>query len=171
MRKLWSVLLLLPLLAFVTADWVNVQLNSRVSVSFPVKPDEKEMSGNAVWVADANADSRCMAMVLDFEKFGMDSAALAAEMGKETSFEQFKEGILGQIVGASLISEKKTTTNGYMTFEYVIDMGKTDTSALNLMYNKNIFIGSKMYSLSFYEKTLKRQPEARTKFFNSFKVK
>jgi hypothetical protein len=157
--------------AFTVADWVDVQLNKRVSVSFPVQPEEKEMGGNDVWIADANADSRCMAMILDFEKFGMDSAGLAAEMGKEASFAQFKDGILGQIEGATLISEKKTYTNGYMTFEYIIDMGKNDANALNKMYNKNIFVGSHMYSLSFYEKDNKPQAEARNKFFNSLKIK
>jgi len=163
-------LLFVPLLAFATADWVSVKLDNRVSVHFPVKPEEKEMSGNDVWVADAGPNARCMAMVLDFEKFGMDSTMLAAEMGKEESFSQFKEGILGQIEGSSLISEKKTTVAGKMCFEYVIDMGKTDTAALNKMYNKNVFIGNKMYSLSFYEKDAKPQVESRNKFFNSFKV-
>lgn len=163
-------LLFVPLLAFATADWVNVKLDDRVSVNFPATPDEKEMSGNAVWVADAGPNARCMAMVLDFAKFGMDSVTLAAEMGKEVSFTEFKQGILGQIEGSTLISEKKTTVAGKMCFEYVIDMGKTDTAALNKMYNKNVFIGNKMYSLSFYEKDDKPQPEARNKFFNSFKL-
>jgi hypothetical protein len=172
MRKKFLAFLFLPMLAFAaTTDWVNVNLDERVSVSFPNQPEEKEMSGNAVWVADASNDARCMAMVLDFEKFGMDSVMLAAEMGKEESFTQFKEGILGQIEGATLISERKTTTAGKMTFEYVIDMGKNDTAALNKMYNKNVFIGNKMYSLSFYEKDGKPQTEARNKFFNSFKLK
>lgn len=172
MRKKLLALLLLPALAFATTfEWISVQLDERVNVSFPAKPEEKEMSGNAVWVADAGLNGRCMAMVLDFEKFGMDSAMLAGEMGKEESFAQFKEGILGQIEGSTLISEKKTTTAGKMTFEYVIDMGKTDTAALNKMYNKNIFIGNKMYSLSFYEKNNNPQPAARNQFFNSFKLK
>jgi hypothetical protein len=162
-------LLFVPLLAFATADWVNVKLDERVSVTFPVTPEEKQMSGNAVWVADFGPNARCMAMVMDFEKFGMDSAMVAGEMGKEESFTQFKEGILGKIEGSTLISEKKTTVAGKMCFEYIIDMGKKDTAALNKMYNKNVFIGNKMYSLSFYEKEGKPQLEARNKFFNSFK--
>jgi hypothetical protein len=171
MRKKLFALLLLPSLAFATTiDWITVRLDDRVSVAFPAKPEEKEMSGNAVWVADSGPNARCMAMVLDFEKFGMDSATLAGEMGKDESFAQFKEGILGQIEGATLISEKKTTTSGKMTFEYVIDMGKKDTAALNKMYNKNIFIGNKMYSFSFYEKDHLPQTAAREKFFNSFKL-
>jgi len=171
MRKLWLSLLLVPMFAFVTTDWVSVQLNNRVSVSFPTQPDEKEMSGNQVWVQDAGSDARCMVMMMDFNKFGMDSTMLSAEMQKEESFEQFQEGIIGQIEGAKLISRKKTTTNGYLTFEYVIDMGKTDEGALNIMYNKNVFVGAMMYSLSFYEKNKKPQAEVRNKFFNSLKIK
>jgi hypothetical protein len=163
-------LLFVPLLAFATIDWVIVKLDSRVSVSFPIKPEEKDMSGNPVWVADANKDSRCMVMVIDFQKFGMDSVALAAEMEKEEAFDQFKDGILGQIEGSSLISEKKTTVAGKTSFEYIIDMGKKDTAALNKMYNKNVFIGNKMYSLSFYEKEGKPQDALRDKFFASFKL-
>jgi hypothetical protein len=92
-------------------------------------------------------------------------------MDKPEAFEQFKGGVVGQLAGASVISEKNTTINGRKVFEYLIDMGKKDSSALNRMYNRNIFIGAKMYTLSFFEKNEKPQAELRNKFFNSFKVK
>ena len=128
------------------------------------------MSGNLVWVAEANSDARCMAMVVDFAKFGMDSAMLAKEMLSPEAFGNFREGILGEIPGARLISEKNTKLQGKTSFEYVIDMGRKDTSALNIMYSKSVFIGAKMYSISFYEKAAKPQKALRNKFFQSVRI-
>jgi len=163
--------MILPLMAFTSFEWVTFSLDERVSVDFPVKPEQKEVSGNITWVAEENSNSRCMAMVLDFKNFGVDSAQLAAEFSNPKFAEDFKEGVLGQLSGASTISEKITTTLGYKTLEYVFDMGKKDTSSLNMMYNKNIFVGSKMYTMSFFEKNGKPQDETRNKFFKSFKLK
>ena len=101
----------------------------------------------------------------------MDSAQLAAEMGKPAFYEDFKNGVLGQIAGATIVSEKRTTTLGYKTFEYVIDGGKKDTSSLNIMHNRNIFVGAKLYTMNFFEKNSKPQDKTRNQFFGSFKVK
>jgi hypothetical protein len=171
MRKTLLILAFLPLVAFVTADWIAVKLDDRVSVNFPSVPQQNEKSGNTIWMADGNDASRCMAMVMDFSQYGLDSAGLASEMGKPESFEQFRDGVVGQIEGSSVISEKNTFINGRKVFEFLIDMGKADSSAFNKMYNRNYFIGTKMYSLSFFEKNDKPQPELRNKFFNSFKAK
>ena len=171
MRKTLSAFLFLPLFAFVTADWVTVKLDDRATIDFPSATEAKDMNGNLMWVQDVGKDARCMAMVYDFGMMGVDSAALADEMSRPEAFEQFKTGVVGQMEGASVISEKNTTVNGRKVFEYLIDMGKKDTSALNRMYNRNYFIGAKMYSLSFFEKNNKSQAELRNKFFSSFKVK
>lgn len=170
MKKSLFFLFLLPLAAFSVLDWSTVKLDGRVSIDFPEAPEQKEMSGNPVWVCDAEGGTRCMAMIVDFTKFGMDSAMVAQEMGKPESFSDFKNGVLGQIEGSSLISEKNTTVKGYRCFDYVIDMGKKDTAALNIMHNKNIFVGAKMYSFSYYEKNGKPVDAVKNKFFNSFKV-
>ena len=170
MKKQLFALIFLPLMAFAPFDWLTMSLDDKVSVDFPSKPKETEMSGNPVMIADVDKDSRCMSMVMDFKSLGMDSTQLAEEMKKPESLGQFKEGILGQIPGSSLISEKRTTTMGYTSFEFVIDMGRNDTSVLNIMHNRNIFVGSKMYSLSFYEKTGKPQETNRKRFFNSLKI-
>jgi len=158
-------------MAFASIDWVTVSIDKKVSIDFPVKPEQSEMSGNPVWTADANSDSRCMAMIIDFKNFGMDSAQVAAEMSKPEAYEDFKNGVLGQIAGSSLISEKITTTLGYKTFEYVISMGKKDTSSLNIMHNKNIFVGAKLYAMNFFEKNGKPQDQMRNQYFQSVKIK
>lgn len=171
MKKGFWFLLMLPLLAFVSFDWVTVSLDNRVSVDFPVQPEQGDQSGNPTWVASVNSNGRCMTMIVDFKNFGMDSAQLATEMTNPQFSEDFKGGVLGQLPGASIISEKKNPTLGYKTLEYLIDMGKKDTSVFNIMYNKNIFVGSKMYTLTFFEKTGKPQDKARDQFFNSIKIK
>jgi len=171
MKKQLLLAFILPFFAFNSIESVRVELDDRVSVEFPETPEEKTMNGNQVWVSDVGSDARCMVMVLDFAKFGMDSAAVADEMSREESFRTFKDGILGEMEGATLISEQKTTTLGYTTFAYHIDMGKTDTEALNVMYNRNVFIGRKMYSLSFYEKPGKPNADKRNHFFKSFKAR
>jgi len=171
MKKQLLFWLILPLMAFASIDWVTVSIDKKVSIDFPVKPEQSEMSGNPVWTADVNSDSRCMAMIIDFKNFGMDSAQVAAEMGKPEAYEDFKNGVLGQMQGSSLISEKTTTTLGYKTFEFVINMGKKDTSSLNIMHNKNIFVGAKLYAMNFFEKNGKPQDQMRNQYFRSVKIK
>src|SRR6185295_14255611 len=171
MKKQFLLWLILPLMAFTSFEWVTVSIDKRVSIDFPVKPEQSEMSGNPVWMADANSDSRCMAMIIDFKNFGMDSAQLATEMGKPEFYDDFKKGVLGQIEGSSIISEKITTTSGYRTFEYVINGGKKDTSSLNIMHNKNIFVGDKLYTINFFEKNGKPQDQVRDQYFRSIKIK
>ena len=171
MKKQFLFWLILPLMAFTSFEWVTVSIDNRVSIDFPVKPEQKEMSGNPVWTSDANSNSRCMAMIIDFKNFGMDSAQVAAEMSKPEAYEDFKNGVLGQIEGSSIISEKITTTSGYKTFEYIINMGKKDTSSLNIMHNKNIFVGAKLYTMNFLEKNGKPQEQMRNQYFRSIKIK
>lgn len=170
MKKIWLLACLFPVFAFVVNDWISVRIDNRVSVSFPLKPTEKEMSGNLVWTADASSDARCSVMRLDFTKFGYDSAKLMAEMEQEGAIGQFRVGLMGQFPNGKLLSEKGTTTKGKLTFDYVLDMGKENGNELTVMYTKNIFIGSNMYSLSFYEKRNRPQDELRKKFFNSFSL-
>lgn len=170
MKKLLIGLLLLPFLSFVAADWVTVKLDERVSVSFPSTPLTKEIGENNAWIQDIGKDARCMAMFMDFTNFGMDSAGVAAEMEKPESLANFRVGVLQEIANSKLVSEKTIKVKGYTCFEYVIDMGKTDPEALNMMYNRNIFIGSKMYTMNFFEKNNSSHEADRTKFFTSFKV-
>ena len=171
MKKQLLFWLMLPLMAFTSFEWITVSLDQRASIDFPTKPTQQEMSGNPTWLADLNNDARCMAMMVDFKNFGMDSAQLAAELAAPKFYADFKGGVLGQLPGSTLISETTGSVQGYKTAEYVIDMGKKDTSSLNIMYNKNIFVGSMMYTLNFFEKTGKPQEQARNQFFNSFKIK
>jgi hypothetical protein len=67
MKKQFLFWLILPLMAFTGIEWVTFSIDERVSIDFPMKPKQSESSGNPVWIADANSDSRCMAMVIEFK--------------------------------------------------------------------------------------------------------
>lgn len=170
MKKLFLGLLLLPFFAFTAADWITVKLDERAVVDFPAEPEKSDIEGNAQWIQDVDKDARCMAMIVDFKNLGMDSVQLAAEIVKEQSFIDFRQGVLKQMPGATLISEKKGTIAGKMYFEYLIKMNKSGQPDTFIVYNRNIFAGDKLYILSFYEKNnLPREPD-RNKFFASFRL-
>lgn len=171
MKKKLLIWLLLPLMAFTSIEWVTVAIDNKVSVDFPVKPVESESGGNPMWTADANSDARCMVLKIDFKNFGMDSAQVAAEMTKPEFYTDFKGGVLGQMEGATMVSEKITTFLGYKTFDYVINMNKKGDNSLNIMHNKNVFVGDKLYSINFFEKNGKPQEQLRDQFFRSVKIK
>ena len=171
LKKLLLLLFIIPVFAFTSINWITIELDEKVSVDFPLEPTQQDLSGNTMWVADINPDSRCMTMLMDFGKMGLDSAQMAKDISRPEAFDEFKDGMLGQMKGSSLISEKTTTTLGYKTFELVVDMGKKDTSALNVMHTRAIFINAKMYALYFYEKNGKPQDDSRNRFFNSLKIK
>lgn len=169
MKKLF-VLFFLPLAAFtIVSDWKTVNMDSRVSVSFPNEPEVQDNGGNPLWKTMANDHSICLAMIVDFEKFGLDSAGVAKEMSSDAGFSSFKTGMLGQMAGAYVLSEKKSIVSGRLTYDFVVNMGK-DSTSINKMYNRNIFVGSKLYSLSFMEKENQPEADLRNKFFASFKV-
>jgi hypothetical protein len=171
MRKQLLAFLLVPIFAFATAEWITVKLDDRASISFPSQPETKDAGGNTIWSQDIDTTARCMALTLDFVKFGLDSAMLAGQLQTDGFSEQFKGGILGQIPGASLVSEKSTTWNGRPVIEYVISKDSTGNNPYDMMYNRNIFAGTKMYSLSFFEKKSKPQEALRNKFLSSFSLK
>ncbi|MGZ5285949.1 MAG: hypothetical protein ACXWV0_09630 [Flavisolibacter sp.] len=169
MKKLFLFAALLPLLSFTLVEWINLKIDDRMSIDFPSQPTEKEMSGNPIWVADVDNNSRVMVMTMDFKNLGMDSAMLSDELTKPGSFEGFGQGVLQQMPGAKLLAEDSTRTQGYLTFNYKIDMGK-DTNELNIMYCKSIFINTTMYAIYFYEKEGGATEATRKSYFNSIRI-
>jgi hypothetical protein len=169
MKNLLVSLLFLPMMAFVVSDWVAVRLDDHVSVEFPSTPINSESQGHPVWVQDVDSNSRCMAMIVDFAQYGLDSMQLQEELKKPEMYEVFRNNLIAQLPGAKVMSEKNTLTDGRITYEFAIDMNKNDNE-LNYLYNRNIFFGTKVYSMSFYEKKNAPRINTRNKFFNSFLV-
>ncbi|MDB5251806.1 MAG: hypothetical protein JWP27_975 [Flaviaesturariibacter sp.] len=169
MKKQLLLCFLLPLFAFATIDWVNVQLDDHVTVSFPEKPTDTDMKGNDVKILDIGTDARCMSMIIDFEKMGVTAEQIAEEMKGEAAFENFRNSMVAQINGGKVIAEKNTMEQGYPCFEYTINMGPD--SQYGTMYTRNIFVGGKLYTLSFFEKKEKPKAETRERFLSSIKIK
>ncbi len=170
MKKL-SVLFLLPLLAFnFIADWQPQQMDARASVDFPVKPIESEMSGNPIWVANIDDQNRCMAMVFDYAAVGMDSAQVATELSDPSALAIFRDQLMGELESGTVLSEKSSSNNGHILFEYEIDRGG-DTLELNHWYSKCYFVSTKMYVLNYFEMSKTKDNPTRERFFRSFKVK
>lgn len=170
-KRLWIVLLVsLPFLAFVNFDWVTTSIDERTSVDFPSAPQKEEVQGNVVLTADGDK-SKYIAVLFDFGALGADSAMVAAELEKPAMMEEVKSGMMGQLKGATAVSEKDTFTNGYRTFEFIFDMPVSDSLGLNRMHAKTIFVAAKMYSLSFIESKDAPKEADRKRFFNSIKIK
>ena len=146
-----------------------VNMDEKATVIFPETPAYSDRSGNKVWTAEIDSASRCMAMVLDFENYGWDTAQIAEEFNNPNAFEEFKSSILNKMDGATIIGENERTEGGVTCFEFVIDMGN-ESGEINYLYTKNYFTGTKMYTLSFYQAE-EKEDEVAERFFKSFKVK
>lgn len=170
-KRLWILLFVfVPFMAFKSFDWITASIDDRVSVDFPATPEKQDMDGNAVLTANGDK-SKYVAVLFDFSKFGADSAMMAAELDKPGMMEQVKTGIMGELKGSTLVSEKDTVTNGYRTFEFIFDMPESDSLGLNRMHSKTVFVAAKMYSLSFVESKETPNEADRKRFFNSLKIK
>jgi hypothetical protein len=169
MKKQLLLLFLAPLFAFTTIDWTTVQLDEYVSASFPSTPTDREMSGNAVKMTDIGTSARCMSMIIDFEKMGVTAEQIAQEMKTPAAFENFRNSMIAQISGGKIIAEKNTMEQGYPCFEFTISMGSEAQYAI--MNTRNVFVGSKLYTLSFFEAKESALKETRERFLASFKVK
>jgi hypothetical protein len=170
MKKILWLGLILPFLAFVSFDWITTQLDDRVSVDFPATPTKQDAAGNAVYTA-TDGKSKYVAVEFDFSKFGADSAMMAAELDKPEMIGQVKSGIMSELKGSTLVSEKDTLTSGYRTFDLVLDLAPDSAGVVQRMYSKTVFVAAKMYSLSFVEKKDAPMEGDKVKFFNSLKIK
>jgi hypothetical protein len=169
-KQLLWLLLMLPLAAFTYAEWVSFKLDDRATINFPAQPETKDVNGNNMWLKDVDENGRCMAMVVDFAKFGTDSAGLAAELQKEGTYEMFKNSMLAQMPGATAISDKVTPYKGRPGYQIIVNATSAN-SKLDRVYMQMVFAGTKMYALSFYEGSAKPQEANRNKFLNSLVVK
>lgn len=163
-------LFLLPLLSFaVIEDAKTVALDEQAVIDFPVEPRYDEHSGNKVWMGDIDSTSKCTAMVLNFEEKGWDSVQIEAELGNPEAFEIFKQGLLDRMEGATIIEENEIKEGEVAHFDFVLEITEAGGTEYYL-YNKNYFVGNKMYTLNFYQAE-RKEDEVAKRFFESFKVK
>jgi hypothetical protein len=171
-KRLWVLLFLfVPFMAFKSFDWITTSIDERVTVDFPTLPEKQDADGNPVFSAGDDS-TKYIVVAFDFGKYGADSTMMAAELDKPEMMEQVKTGIMGELKGATLVSEKDTLTHGHRTFEFVFDIKSPDNPLESgRMHSKTIFVAAKMYSLSFVEKKGASLEAERKRFFNSVKIK
>jgi hypothetical protein len=165
-------LLILPIvcMSFIMQDWVTVSLDEKVSLAFPVKPEEVASDGSHVWNATDEAGSKYLAVVVDFAAFGIDSATLAKQLQGTAFYKGFASSMLDKFEGATIVSEEITKLSGWPAYKMEVQLpGKS--GAATKLYGLNVFIGTKVYSSSFYEAEGPPQQANRAKFFNSLTVK
>jgi hypothetical protein len=171
-RKLIATLLILPLFAFIKADWFTQSLdNSKVSINFPLKPERMvQANGTVVWKY-VNDVSICMVTVIDLNVMGMDSAAVKTMLADPGSLQEFRDGLIGQLKGSKLIAEAKAELSGFPSYDFTVDVSASSAEGdKDIMYTKSVFIGARLYGLYFHEKKGKLQEAERKQFFSSFKV-
>ena len=170
MKKILLILAAFVLVSFTGADWVRTSLDQRASVLFPKKTEAQAVGNNQMWQQEVDSTERCMALIIDFGQFGMDSAGVAAEMGKDENFDQFSESMIGQMEGATILAKDKVTENGRMVFKYTIDVSGMKGMPFKRMFSRNVFVAEKLYSLSYYTEGTEATPNT-SKFLNSLEVK
>jgi hypothetical protein len=167
MRKLFLFAFLLPLAAFTRLDWSPVKLDDRVSLSFPSQPTQSEFNGNQMWMSDIDAGTRVMAMIVDMEKLGVDSASLTPYLDQPEFYESFRNGALNNMPGATLVDEKHFQINGVHVYDMAVKYDDPSKSKYTKVYIRNMILGSKIYALNFFEN--KSTDNLRNKFFDSFR--
>ena len=168
MKRILTLLFLLPLLAVATNEWIVVALDNKIQVAFPARPEESERSGNPMWVSRTEDGATMLAMSVDFQKFGLDSAAAAEQFQMDEFLNSYRDGILGQLPEGKLIAEKKTMVQGHPQLDYTFTMG---TEKKQTYFSRSIFVGTRVYSLSFIDTKGDPKNPLLLQFFSSLRVK
>ncbi len=165
------ILLILPLFAFIKADWFSQAIDSKASISFPGKPEKAVQPNGDTWTFTSELTT-CSVAIIDMKALGMDSAAVKEMLADPKSLLEFRNGLLGEMKGSTLIGEAESKLGGYPSYEFTVDRSSSKADADKLiLYNKNVFVGDKIYGLYYYERKARLQESDRIQFFNSFKVK
>lgn len=170
MKEHLLLLLLLPLFSFNPFDWVAVKLDDRTSVEFPKQPVIEDLNGSPYYENENAGEAKCMAMITDFGKMGIDSATLSQSMSRTAALSELRESLLRDAKGSTLLSEKRMKVNNNIAFEYYINTGVNKPGHYDRMYYRAIVFKDRLYSLYFYENSGKPKVEMRKRFFDSFKT-
>jgi hypothetical protein len=167
--KKYFILLLLPLLAFGAFEWVSVKIDERVSIDFPSSPMQSEVSGNQTWIIDLDSNSRCMAMIVDLGKMGLDSASFTPLLDQDDFYEQYKTSTINSIGSINFVEGKRLRVLGRPAYDMVLEKEAPDLKFnYKRVYIRSVFLGMKLYAFSFFQK--KPADDQRQKFFESLRI-
>jgi hypothetical protein len=161
----------LPLFAFVKADWVEHKLDQKASISFPVAPVEFPYQNFRGW-RHLTDSSLLMAIPVSMAATGEDVELFKKEFNKPETLKAFREGVLQSMSAGKFISEKIAQTSGYPSYDIVFEIGGSLAMPKNmLVYTKSVFIEGSLYGLYYFEAKGTDQKKDRDQFFGSFKYK
>ncbi|RZL38915.1 MAG: hypothetical protein EOO96_01885 [Pedobacter sp.] len=161
-------LFLLPVSLLLNVEWERVAIDKKVSVLLP-KPIEKlNVDGKDAWYGEIDSAGKCMVMITDMGKMGMDSKTLAEELKRKEFYGKLKNGLaLGS--NGKPRNGQITTFKGYHAYKIDITMeeeeGTFDTKLLNF------FIGAKMYTFSVISQKGTTHSSAEAKLISSIIIK
>jgi hypothetical protein len=170
MMKYLLAFLLLPFISFIPVDWITVKLDNRTSIDFPAQPVVQDLNGTPYFENENAGEGKCIVMVTDFGKMGMDSATLSESMSRTAALAELRDGLLRDASGSTLLTEKRMKVGNNIAFEYHINTGANKPGHYNRMYYRAIVFKDRLYSLYFYEDAGKPKGEMRKRFFDSFKM-
>ncbi len=149
-------------------EWKRTSIDEIVSVEIPGEPEKKDEQ-NGLSYSFRSKDSAAYAInVIDFSKFGYDSATLQAMVPQEMFLEQIKTLMTQQLPGAEIKEAKIITVGNYTAYDIVIETDKNGKK--NLKYSLLIFVGSKAYWFV-YASSETSAPESKERFFKSIEIK
>lgn len=170
MKKSW-LLLLFPIMAFALPDWIRVKIDEHVSIEFPSQPQKQNVLGNIIWLQNVDSNSRCMAASADFADYGMDSTVLAMQYAKDSFMMMIRDHVMSQVKGCRVISQYRIQVDDHLAYEFAFEKPQPDSSFIfKKFYTRDILAGTKMYTLSFYEKPNTDDKASRERFFHSFRI-
>lgn len=149
MRKLFYLLLLtaiMPAAGMAQSTWITTKIDNRLSVKFPSTPEKTVIAAGEIYMTKENDSTQYSATVLDLNIIAkLDSAALAPLKENKEFANQLIKSIAAQkpkyTFGDLTIGKWKTFTTYYTS---AIDKTNNATAFVQM-----IFIGSKLYSITF----------------------
>ncbi|RZL47606.1 MAG: hypothetical protein EOO93_24995 [Pedobacter sp.] len=136
------------LLSFKTkaqTDWVTKQIDEKISIKFPSKPEKTTKNSSDVFILREADSVAYSGGVIDLKNFGeLDSTTLASMKDNQRFADQLVGGIASQKknykFGAVTIGNWETLT--------VYNVNAYDDANKNKLFVKMIIIGSKLYSFT-----------------------
>lgn len=154
----------------------QVDIDKRVSVTFPGTAQSQQSEYGAMWfgalAGDDAAKALAMSMSIPLSSLNQDSAGIAAHYDDPEFTKGLVTGMLGKLPGVTLISQQKTAKQGRKG--YIMELEK-DTPDEQFPYKKLytliIFAGDNIYLQAVYTAAGIDANSAKSAFFDSFRVK
>lgn len=152
---------------FAQSEWVRFKMDDRVSVLMPTTPKKGESENPEMYSLISKDSSSFTLMKLDFESYGLDSAALTAQVETEAFKDQFTNGFMQELEDSKMDSFTVGKLGNYVTYNLAVNYkSKTGDTAKTFTYC--VFVGSKLYG--FIYASAAAMQEDKQKFFDSVKI-